>query len=487
MRKLSKLDTFINCRSDRVDRYSIVHVIKKNLYMSRSFLPILLSLLFISFGSESQAQMAVSNFTFREGMQKIAAEHKILMVIMDVEEGNSIVNGFTSKAVSDTSASGLNKIAIVIRPVVGGADWDSLNKRYFESSPFGTLFFNPKGVLVHRYDAISEHGYAYLAEANDANMDIDLPTADEQLDSLKKIHFSNLGAVRKLFDTRTNSIESTDDLLEPFLENTPLDSFEKYSYYYLLAEFAPPLETRGDSILRSQKYSDSNAYKIPSPEWVTINRKVVKKTMNLAVINKDPDLAVRAAFFSSGMLANPTKFRKEKEQYKMMTEYFYKIRDTIKYLETAAIFLNNYYLPMSIDSLKQAYINRDKEREKREGSETIFVNGASKDNMAYYGEFDLIASVLNHHAWEFYMMTKDPVYLKMALSWAKRALEFNSNPYRMDTFAQLLYVTGDRKGGISAEKDALKEYKKQNLNSKIPKIEKVLDNMKNNRDIIVAE
>ena len=455
--------------------------------MLRPVLRILLSFLIISSSTLSHAQIAVSNLTFGEGMKKIAAEHKLLMVIMDVDQGNSTINDFTSKAILDSSASDLNIIAIVIRPAVGTADWDSLNKRYFNPLTFGTLFFNPKEVLVHRYDAISPHGYTYLTAANIAYADIDLPTADEQLEFLKKIHFSDLGAVKKLFDTRTNSVDSTDDLLEPFLENTPSDSFKNYRYYYLLAEFAPPLGTRGDSIFRGKEYSDSNEYKIPSPEWVAINRKVVKKTMNLAVINKDPDLAFRAAVFSSSMLVDPTKFRKEKEQYKMMTEYFYKIRDTIKYLETASIFLNNYYMPMSIDSLKQAYINRDKKREERDGTKTIYVNGAGADNMAYYGEFDLIASVLNHHAWEFYMMTKDPVYLKMALSWAKRALEFNRNPYAMDTYAQLLYINGDRKSGISAEKNALAEYKKQNLNSKIPKIEKVLDNMKSNKDIIVAE
>ena len=455
--------------------------------MSRTFLPIFLSLLTISFGSATQAQIAVSNFTFSEGMNKITREHKLLMVIMDVGRGNSTINDFTSKAILDSSASGLNSIAIVIRPAVGSPDWDSLNKRYFTPLAFGTLFFNPKGVLVHRYDAINEHGYAYLVEANDANVDIDLPTAGEQLDSLKKIHFSDLSAVKKLFETRTNSVESTEDLLEPFLENTQRDSFENYRYFYLLAKFAPQLGTKADSILRSEKYSDSNWFAIPSAEWVDINREVVKKTMNAAVNNKDSVLANRVAVFSSGLLSHLTKFRQEKEQFRIMTDYFYKIHDTIKYLETASIFLNNYYLPMSIDSLKQVYINRDKERLEREGTETIFVNGASPGNMAYYGEFDLIASVLNHHAWEFYMMTKDPVYLKMALTWAQRALEFNKNPYAMDTYAQLLYINGDRKRGISAEKDALHEYKRQNLSSKIPKIEKVLDNMKSNRDIIVVE
>ena len=210
--------------------------------MSRTFLPMLLSILIISCVTALQAQIAVSNFTFSEGMNKITKEHKLLMVIVDVGRGSSTINEATSKAILDPSASDLNNIAIVIRPAVGNPDWDSLNKRYFNPFAFGTLFFNPKGVLVHRYDGTNEHGYAYLVEANDANLDIDLPTADEQLDSLKKIHFSDLSAIKKLFETRTNSVESTEDLLEPFLENTQRDSFENYHYFYLLAKFVSALK-----------------------------------------------------------------------------------------------------------------------------------------------------------------------------------------------------------------------------------------------------
>jgi hypothetical protein len=282
-------------------------------------------------------------------------------------------------------------------------------------------------------------------------------------------------------------MESTDDLLEPFIENTPRDSFENYRYYYLLAKFAPQLGTGADSIFRGVKNFDSNWYKIPASERGDINHKIVKKTMNAAVSDLDVNLASRLAVFSSNTLANPTKFKKEKEQFRIMTDFFYKINDTPRYLETASVFLNNYYMPLSIDSLKLVYINNEKERLERDGTKTLFVNGASSDNKAYYGEFDLIASILNHHAWEFYMMTKDTAYLRMALSWSKRSLEFNKNPYRMDTYAQLLYINGERKAAISAEKDALKEYKNQNLSSKIPKIEKVLDNMKNNREVIIVD
>jgi hypothetical protein len=455
--------------------------------MSRLFLSILMGLSVFVFASTSQAQIAVSNISFNEGMQKIAKEHKLMMVIMDLGQGNASINNSTSKALLDSDASDLNKIAIVIRPSVGSPDWDSLNKKYFTPMTFGTLFFNPNGVLVHRYDAINEHGHAYLVQADNANNYIDLSTEEEQLDYLRRVHFSDLKAVKNLFTTRTNSVESTDDLLESFVENTPRDSFENYRYYFLLAKFAPILRTQADSIFRGVQKFDSNWYQIPASERVEINRKIIKKTMNAAVNRSDLSLATYLALFSSSILANTTQFNVKKEQIRIMSDYFYKIHDTLNYLGTASILLNDYYMTLSIDSLKKVYADREKERFEKEGKKTLYINGVSIDSVSYYGELDLIARILNHHAWEFYVETRDSVYLKMALTWAKRSLEFNKSPFAMDTYAQLLYINGDRNGAISAEKDALAEYKKRNLNSNIPKIEKVLENMENNREVIDVE
>ena len=457
--------------------------------MSRLFICIF-SVLSITFlAPASQAQSIVSNYTFKEGMQKIAVEHKLLMVIMDAEEGGSAINDFTSKALLEPNVSDINKMAIVIRPALGGPDWDSISKIYMTSpvQSFGTLFFNPKGVLVHRYDAVNGFGSVYVEQAKLAYVDIDLPTARDQFDSLSKIHFSNISAVDKLFNIRVNAGESTDDIIEPFIDNTPIDSFNTYPFFYVLAKYAPPLGTRADSIFRGAKNMDSNWSKIPSKERVDINRRIIKRTMGVAVSNKDLPLAIRLSFFASGMVSNPSAFRVQKERYRIMTDFFYKIHDTVSYLETASIFVNDYFMILSVDSMKQVYIKSEKDRLEKEGKVTVYVKGASPGNMSYYGEFDLIASILNHHAWEFYVATKDTVYLRMALAWSKRSLEFNKGPYAMDTYAQLLYVNGDRKGAISAEKDALEEYKKQNLNSKIPKIEKVLENMKNNLDVIDVE
>ena len=80
--------------------------------------------------------------------------------------------------------------------------------------------------------------------------------------------------------------------------------------------------------------------------------------MALAVSNKDTSQAIRLSIFASGMISNPSAFRVQKEQYRIMTDFFYKIHDTVNYLETASIFVNDYYMVLSVDSMKQVYIKK---------------------------------------------------------------------------------------------------------------------------------
>ena len=53
------------------------------------------------------------------------------------------------------------------------------------------------------------------------------------------------------------------------------------------------------------------------------------------------------------------------------------------------------------------------------------------------------------------MYTKDLNYLTKALSWAKRGIEFYETSAIMDTYARLLYATGNKEEAISWEQKAI--------------------------------
>lgn len=63
--------------------------------------------------------------------------------------------------------------------------------------------------------------------------------------------------------------------------------------------------------------------------------------------------------------------------------------------------------------------------------------------------------VLNNIAWLFYEETSDKKQLNKALSWAKKSVELNENPYNLDTYAHLLNALGNKEEAVKQLNRAL--------------------------------
>ena len=67
---------------------------------------------------------------------------------------------------------------------------------------------------------------------------------------------------------------------------------------------------------------------------------------------------------------------------------------------------------------------------------------------------------LNSIAWTFYEQIKDPKQLKKAVVWAKKSVSLTEKPFNLDTYAHLLYATGNKKEAIVQQKRAIELAKK---------------------------
>jgi hypothetical protein len=437
----------------------------------------IIAFLYLFFTSQSaHSQATIENLDLNEGLQKAKKEGKILMVIMD-DSDQSDNNSLTSQALLDSDAYQINQFAIVIRPPVTSADWEKLNKKFYIAPAMGTLFFNPQELLVDRYDAISPHGEEYLLHAGIAFADLNLPSESEQLVVIVKSNFLDITSLEKLVDTRNRYNEPIDDLIDPFVLNTPIDSFDNYHYFHLLARLAPTLSSKADSIFRQSLAFDSLWYQIPPSERSKINSEIVKKTMNTAVKNKDFFLANRTARYGYNIMGNSTQRAKMKYQLSLITDFYYRTQDTVSYLYSATKYVDDYLMTLSIDSLKAFYINKENDSANMGGTVTIFAPGATPENLPYYSHFLNIEQQLNRFAWRFYKMSSDTALLLKALTWSKRSLEFNPSPHARDTYAQLLYVTGNRQEGIEEEKKALSDFQKNNEEKNVADSKLVLNRM----------
>lgn len=86
-----------------------------------------------------------------------------------------------------------------------------------------------------------------------------------------------------------------------------------------------------------------------------------------------------------------------------------------------------------------------------------YANAASKF-VSNYAMDDF--GTLNSIAWTFYEQIKDPKQLKKAVVWAKKSVSLIEKPFNLDTYAHLLYATGNKKEAIVQQKRAIELAKK---------------------------
>jgi len=97
------------------------------------------------------------------------------------------------------------------------------------------------------------------------------------------------------------------------------------------------------------------------------------------------------------------------------------------------------------------------------------------DYVTEYAEKDWF--MLNNIAWNYYENIDNQTQLKAALSWAKQSMGIETNYYNTDTYAALLYKTGDVKSAMATAKKAIALAKDADIDPQ--ETQKLLEKMKN--------
>ena len=112
----------------------------------------------------------------------------------------------------------------------------------------------------------------------------------------------------------------------------------------------------------------------------------------------------------------------------------------------------------SIDKTDQLLVkNVDKLFNSTTHSEDITKGMEKAISRSQHMNRDRIGDKLNSFAWEVFKRVSDTDALKKALRWSGRSLELSiNNPYRLDTYANLLYKLGQKEEAITKEEEALR-------------------------------
>jgi hypothetical protein len=209
-------------------------------------------------------------------------------------------------------------------------------------------------------------------------------------------------------------------------------------------------------ILKAGPIADGNAYKLaslnkplidsifktePLADRLAMNNATITNTMNSAISNKNISRAMVAANFTRNTWTNNPIEGQKNWNLKIM-QYYIGVKDTTKYLQRASVYYEQYYMRLTVDSVRKRdslnYITAKKNA--IEISRTIINDTTIRRSLGFSYSKDSYATELNNAAWTFYQMAVNKNdYLLKALLWSRRALELSGKPAFYDTYAHLLY------------------------------------------------
>jgi len=327
---------------------------------------------------------------------------------------------------------------------------------------FGSLFVANDKSLIHSFPMTTTFAAEYKKQVD---MFFDKAGESIKIAELEKEYKSgnkSTGIIELLLLKRKSLNLETESLLDEYVTLLPEDSLKSETTLLFIAQMAPSIGTKADNLLRKNFNVFNKAwYSMPMEQRVNINNRIIYKSMKKAIEEKNESLAYRVATFARNTNdKNPQAGIKAFDMN--MLNYYRETNDTINYLVRAIYYYDRYYMIVNADSVKRI-------DSLRQNPQSVTLAGGTmitKKMITYAPIGQTFTRELNNGAWSFYKMTSDPLHLKKALQWAKRANDFYDSPEAMDTYARLLYRTGSLQEAIDWETKAIDLRKKQGYNTK---------------------
>lgn len=264
-------------------------------------------------------------------------------------------------------------------------------------------------------------------------------------------------------------ISNNADLIEKYVEGLNVSHLFNYEEVLFILKAGPIADGIAYKLARTDKHLTDSIYKTePYAVRLAMNNATIANTLNSAIETKNLARATAAANFTrNSWSSNPVEGQKN-WSLKMM-QYYRGVNDTTKYLQQASAYYEQYYMRLTLDSVKKRdslnYINARKKA--IETSRTTNNDSIAKRSFSFSYPKDSYATELNNAAWTFYLMADNKNdYLMKAMLWSRRALELNAKPAFYDTYAHLLYRLKFFVEAESMQRKAIELAKAEKIDSK---------------------
>ena len=429
-------------------------------------------LVIAALAKDSFPQLNFQNISFEQAILKSKQTGQFIFIQVEsptcIKCNEVAEKSFQNKELSEQ----LENTFVCIKITSSHPDRNQVESLYNMKNGFGSLFVANDKSLIHSFPMTTTFAAEYKKQID---MFFDKAGESIKIAELEKEYKSgnkSTGIIELLLLKRKSLNLETESLLDEYVTLLPEDSLKSETTLLFIAQMAPVIGTKADNLLRKNFNVFNKAwYRMPMEQRVNINNRIIYKSMKKAIEEKNESLAYRVATFARNTNdKNPQAGIKAFDMN--MLNYYRETNDTINYLVRAIYYYDRYYMIVNADSVKRI-------DSLRQNPQSVTLAGGTmitKKMITYAPIGQTFTRELNNGAWSFYKMTSDPLHLKKALQWAKRANDFYDSPEAMDTYARLLYRTGSLQEAIDWETKAIDLRKKQGYNTK--EYETILESMK---------
>ena len=442
----------------------------------------ILFLPFIFLAISASCQVNFENLSFDGALQKSKQTGKLIFAQFE-SDGCLQCNEVADKAFENQKLSELlEQTFICIKIAADNPDRTQIASKYNKrGDSFGSMFISSDGTLIHTYMGSSTSIKTY-----EEHVDKALTKAGEGLrvSELEKLYTSgnkNPGLLELLMQTRRTLSLATDSLLEEYITLLPADSFKSERTLAFIAEMAPLVGTKAYYLLRKDYPLFLKAWQsMTATMRIGINNRIGYKSLQKAIHEKNEAYAYQVASFVRSTYSSNPQFGQKAFDSKMV-DYYKGVDDTLKYIQRAIAYYDNYYMTIAVDSIKK----QDSLNMRKLVKEAPFTSEKKGDSVIqrrtikYTKIVQFYNRELNNAAFSFYELTTDPIQLSKALQWSARANEFIQTYTSMNTQAQLLFKTGKKEEAVEWQNKAIAMKKKLGFDTK--SLEKELLDMQNGK------
>ena len=451
---------------------------------------IICQLFFILFAFNASSQTIFQKIGFDEAVNESQNTGKLILLqleTLDCEMCNYVVTkAFENEALSKK----IKETFIAIKVDSKHGDRNLINNLYdLHDKSFGTLFIDGNKNLVHRYDKTTSLVSDYDKEFNVAlYQNSEVIKLNIFADNYNK--FKNSNDLELWILARKNLNLNNDSLLNIYTKNLPKDSINSARVLTFIAKQAPVKSSISYNMLRSNSKFNEVWYGIPLKERIYLNNKIVSKSMQKAILEKDERYGLSVASFAKAVYDNDKTSGNVNFNFQAM-KYYQGVVDIDKYISYATLYYDSVILKRTVadvlrtDSLKKVEMM---ENATEVSSRSIGEKKIITQSFSFRPKGQNFTNTLNEAAWFIYKNTNEKFYLQKALEWSSKGNQYSQKFEAMDTEARILYKIGEKNAAIELMEKAV-QLKNERIKSAtaFKSLDIVLNNMKENKTIIDVE